>query len=127
MAEKISLEKNSELQEINKKLDFLIGEVTQLKSEMNLMKSKNEEQIYKLDSRIYGVCSEMITNLYKLQSTIYNYSSDCRDGNRKITEEVKELQTRTTYSKFMERFALWSPIVFIGLITWFIVLFIILS
>lgn len=127
MAEKVSLEKNSDIQEINKKLDFLIGEITQLKSDVKNLKSKNEEQLYKLDSRIYGICSEVISSLYKMQSSIYNYSSDMRDGNRKITEEVKELQSKTTYSKFMERFALWSPIIFIGLITWFVILFIILD
>ena len=125
MAEKVSLEKNSDdIREINKKLDFLINEVAALKSEVNDLKSDNEDKIYKLDSKIYGVCSEVISNLYKLQSTIYNYSSDSRDNTRKITEEVKELQKQTTYSRFLEKLWILSPAFMIIAVTWFIVLII---
>ena len=125
MAEKVSLEKNSDdIREINKKLDFLINEVVALKSEVNDLKSDNEDKIYKLDSKIYGVCSEVISNLYKLQSTIYNYSSDSRDNTRKITEEVKELQNQTVYSKFVEKLLILSPAFMIIAMTWFILLII---
>ena len=134
MAEKISLEKNSDIQEINQKLDFLIGEVTQLKSEINNLKSSNEEKIYKLDSRLYGVCSEVITNLYKLQSTIYNYSSDCREGIRELQskfhdegysvgKKLDDLQDKTIYSRFIEKLLIFSPLIAGGGVLWVVFMY----
>lgn len=127
MAEKVSLEKNSDIQEINKKLDFLIGEVTQLKSEMNMMKSKNEEQIYKLDSRIYGVCSDLKDHIYKLKSTIYDSSSKLSDSHYRVQKEIEELQNQTTYSKFIDKVLPWSPLILTGGVIWAMVLHAILS
>lgn len=129
MSKKVSLDKNSntEIQEINKKLDFLISEVAQIKSEMNRLQSNNEDRLYKLDSRIHGVCGEVINNLYKLQSSIYNYSSDFRDGNRKISDEVKELQKQTTNSQLVEKFFAYSPLIIIGVTIWFVILILVLN
>lgn len=134
MTEKVSLEKNSDIREINKKLDYLIGEVTQLKSEMNNLKSSNEEKIYKLDSRLYGVCSEVITNLYKLQSTIYNYSSDCREGIRELKskfhdegysvgKKLDDLQDKTIYSRFIEKLLVFSPLIAGGGVLWVVFMY----
>ena len=124
MSEKISLDKNhSEIQEINKKLDFLIGEVANIKGEMSRLQSKNEEQIYKLDSRIYHVCSDLKEHIYKLQSAVYDSSSKLSDSHYRVQKEIEELQNQTTYSKFIDRFLPWSPLIAGGGVVWFIFMY----
>lgn len=121
MADKISLEKHattSDVQEINNKLDFLIDEVKNIRRDMENLQSQNSEKLYQLDSRFYKLCGDLQHQIYEFQNKFYS-------GNKNITEEIRELQTKTTHSKVMERLITWFP-AFVGMGLWFIIMLVIL-
>ena len=121
MADKVSLEKNynsKEIQDINRKLDFLIDEVQNIRRDMQDLQSQNSDKLYRLDSRFYKLCGDLQQQIYEFQNKFYR-------GNKNITEELKELQTRTTYSRLMEKIITWSPAI-IGMGFWFIVMMLLL-
>ena len=121
MADKVSLKKNnapSEIQDINRKLDFMIDEVQNLRRDMQDLQSQNSDKLYQLDSRFYKLCGDLQQQIYEFQNKFYS-------GNRNVTEELKELQNRTSYSLMIEKLMAWFP-AFIGLGFWFIIMLIIL-
>lgn len=119
MADKVSLEKyanTSDIQEINHKLDFLIDEVKNIRRDMEDLQSQNTDKLYQMDSRFYKLCSDLQHQIYDFQNKFYS-------GNKNITEEIRELQTRTTYSKFTEKILTWFP-AFVGMGLWFVIMMI---
>ena len=121
MADKVSLEKHaniSDIQDINRKLDFLIDEVKNIHRDIEDLQSQNTDKLYQLDLRFYKLFSD-------LQHQIYDFQSKFFKGNRNISEEIRELQTHTTYSKFIEKILIWSP-AFIGMSIWFIIMLVII-
>lgn len=128
---KISLDKKAEssaqIQEVSQKLDFLIGEIQTLQREVNSLKSnmselqeKNREQLYRLDSQFYKLCSDLQSQIYKFQSAFY-------EGSRDVKDELKELQERTSYSRFLDKILPWTPAILIGGAAWVMILRIILD
>lgn len=128
---KISLDKKAEssaqIQEVSQKLDFLIGEIQTLQREVNSLKSnmselqeKNREQLYRLDSQFYKLCSDLQNQIYKFQSAFY-------EGSRDVKDELKELQERTSYSRFLDKILPWTPAILIGGAAWVMILRIILD
>ena len=128
---KISLDKKTDssakIQEVNQKLDFLIGEIQTLQREVNSLKSnmsdlqeKNREQLYRLDSQFYKLCSDLQSQIYKFQSAFY-------EGSRDVKDELKELQDRTTYSRFLDKILPWTPAILIGGAAWMLILRMILD
>ncbi len=122
MSKKVSLDKNSEAQ-INEKLDFIIGEIQNLQRDINALKSnvadlqeKNQDQLYRLDSRFYRLCGDLQNQLYKFQSEFYS-------GSRNIKEELRDLQEKTGYSRFMDKVLPWSPLIIAGGTLWAVVMF----
>lgn len=123
MSDKISLEKNcnsAEIQEINQKLDFLIGEVKSIRHDMKELQSQNTDKLYQLDSRFYQLCSDLQSQIYKFQSEFYS-------GNQNISRELKELQEQTTYSRFMDKVLPLTPAFLIGGMVWLFLIAIILD
>lgn len=123
MSDKISLEKNcnsAEIQEINQKLDFLIGEVKSIRRDMKELQSQNTDKLYQLDSRFYQLCSDLQSQIYKFQSEFYS-------GNQNISRELKELQEQTTYSRFMDKVLPLTPAFLIGGMVWLFLITIILD
>lgn len=123
---KISLNKNADsnaqIREVNQKLDFLIGEIQTLQREVNSLKSnmddlqeKNREQLYRLDSQFYKLCSDLQNQIYKFQSAFY-------EGSRDVKDELKELQDKTRYSRFVEKILPWTPAILIGGAAWMLIL-----
>lgn len=128
---KISLDKktdsSAQIQEVNQKLDFLIDEIQTLQREVNSLKSnmgelqeKNREQLYRLDSQFYKLCSDLQSQIYKFQSAFY-------EGSRDVKDELKELQERTSYSRFLDKILPWTPAILIGGAAWVMILRIILD
>lgn len=122
MAKKVSLDKNSEAQ-INEKLDFIIGEIKNMQRDINSLKSnvaelqeKNQDQLYRLDSRFYRLCGDLQNQLYKFQTEFYS-------GSRDVKDELKELQEKTTYSRFLDKILPWSPLIIAGGTIWAMILF----
>ena len=125
MADKVSLKKPKEvsaeqIQAINEKLDFLIDEVQDIRRNMLDLQTANKEQLYKVDSQLYSVCSDLKSQIYKFQSEFY-------DGNQNVKEELRELQKKTSYSRFMDKMLPWSPAILIGGGIWAMVLLAIFS
>ncbi len=125
MAGKVSLKKTQEvsaeqIQALNAKLDFLIDEVQDLRRNMRDLQTANKEQLYKVDSQLYSVCSDLKSQIYKFQSEFY-------DGSHHVKEELKELQKQTSYSRFMDKMLPWSPAILIGGGIWAMVLLAIFS
>ncbi len=125
MAGKVSLKKTQEvsaeqIQALNEKLDFLIDEVQDLRRNMRDLQTANKEQLYKVDSQLYSVCSDLKSQIYKFQSEFY-------DGSHHVKEELKELQKQTSYSRFMDKMLPWSPAILIGGGIWAMVLLAIFS
>ena len=104
--------------DINRKLDFLIDEVKNIHRDIEDLQSQNTDKLYQLDLRFYKLFSD-------LQHQIYDFQSKFFKGNRNISEEIRELQTHTTYSKFIEKILIWSP-AFIGMSIWFIIMLVII-
>lgn len=128
---KISLDKKAEssvqIHEVSQKLDFLISEIQTLQREVNSLKSnmselqeKNREQLYRLDSQFYKLCSDLQSQIYKFQSAFY-------EGSRDVKDELKELQERTSYSRFLDKILPWTPAILIGGAAWVMILRIILD
>lgn len=128
---KISLDKKAEssvqIHEVSQKLDFLIGEIQTLQREVNSLKSnmselqeKNREQLYRLDSQFYKLCSDLQSQIYKFQSAFY-------EGSRDVKDELKELQEHTSYSRFLDKILPWTPAILIGGAAWVMILRIILD
>ena len=118
MSDKVSLEKNcasSEIQEMNRKLDFLIDEVKNIRRDMNELQSQNTDKLYKLDSNFYKLCSDLQSQIYKFQSEFYS-------GSKNVSKELKELQEQTTYSRFLDKVLPWTPAIFIGGTFWLILI-----
>lgn len=123
MADKVSLEKNctpSEIKEINRKLDFLIEEVKDIRRDMKEMQSQNTDKLYRLDSRFYKLCSD-------LQSQIYNFQSEFYSGTKNVSKGLKELQEQSTYSRFIDKIVPLTPAVLIGGIVWLFLIAVILD
>lgn len=143
MAEKISLKKNkddpdAQIQAVNEKLDFLINEIREIKIEMNRLQASNDDKMYKLDSRIYSVCSSLKEQVYKLESKVYEGNSDLRNSiyhldtrvyqnAGDLKEGIKNLQNKTTYSRFLDNILPWSPLIIAGGTIWVMVMHAILS
>ncbi|MBO4401612.1 MAG: hypothetical protein J5809_07180 [Selenomonadaceae bacterium] len=123
---KISLDKkadsNVQIKEVSQKLDFLISEIQTLRHEVDSLKSnmsdlqeKNREQLYRLDSQFYKLCSDLQNQIYKFQSAFY-------EGSRDVKDELKELQDKTRYSRFVEKILPWTPAILIGGAAWMLIL-----
>ena len=125
MSEKVNLEKNSnaDIKEINRKLDLLINEVSQLKNDMNRLQSQSDSNLYKFDSQFRILCSDLKEHIYKLKTTVYDCSSKLSDGNYNLTKELKELQNQTTYSKFIDKLLPLSPVILAGGTFWLIFMY----
>lgn len=129
---KVSLDKkanksDAQIQEVNQKLDFLIGEIKTLQREVDSLKSnmgelqeKNREQLYRLDSQFYKLCSDLQSQIYKFQSAFY-------EGSRDVKDELKELQEHTSYSRFIDKILPWTPAILIGGAAWMLILRMILD
>ena len=125
MPEKISLEKKSDadVQEINKKLDLLIKEVSQLKCDINRLQSQSDNDLYKFDSKFRDLCYDLKEQIYKTKTVVYDCSSKLSDGNYKVEQEMKELQKQTTYSRFLDKLLPLSPLILAGGTVWLIFLY----
>lgn len=127
MPDKVSLEKkignsDAQISEVSQKLDFLISEIQTLQREVDSLKSnmsdlqeKNREQLYRLDSQFYKLCSDLQNQIYKFQSAFY-------EGSRDVKDELKELQDKTRYSRFVEKILPWTPAILIGGAAWMLIL-----
>ena len=115
MADKVSLVKDyshSELQEINKKLDFLISEITDIRREMKDLKTQNSDDLYQLSSRFYKLCSDLQSQSFDFQTKLYN-------GNKNVSKQLQDLQTQAAYSRFANKSFSFSTMMFCG-IMWLI-------
>lgn len=115
MADKVSLVKDyshSELQEINKKLDFLISEITDIRREMKDLKTQNSDDLYQLSSRFYKLCSDLQSQFFDFQTKLYN-------GNKNVSKQLQDLQNQAAYSRFSNKSFSFSTMMFCG-IMWLI-------
>ena len=122
MADKVSLEKNinpTEIQNINRKLDFLIDEVQNIRREMQDLETQNSDKLYQLDSRFYKLCSDLQHQIYEFQNKFYS-------GTKNVTQELKELQSQTGYSHFLKNISLTSAVMMGGL-AWLLSMILILD
>lgn len=111
MADKVSLEKNinpTEIRDINRKLDFLIDEVQNIRREMQDLQTKNADRLYQLDTRFYKLCGDLQHQIYEFQNKFYS-------GTKNVSQELKELQSQTGYSHFLKNLSLTSALMAGGL------------
>jgi len=122
MADKVSLEKNinpTEIRDINRKLDFLIDEVQNIRREMQDLQTKNADRLYQLDTRFYKLCGDLQHQIYEFQNKFYS-------GTKNVSQELKELQSQTGYSHFLKNLSLTSALMAGGL-AWLISMILILE
>lgn len=123
MADKVSLEKHhtaAELQEINRKLDFLMNEVSEIRRDLKDLQTENADDLYQLNSKFYKFCNELQGQFFEFQSKIYSGSKD-------VSKQLQDLQAQNAYSRFMSKsFSISSALLFGGL-AWLLSLIIILD
>lgn len=122
MADKVSLEKNinpTEIRDINRKLDFLIDEVQNIRREMQDLQTKNADKLYQLDTRFYKLCGDLQHQIYEFQNKFYS-------GTKNVSQELKELQSQTGYSHFLKNLSLTSALM-VGGLAWLISMILILE
>ena len=119
----VDLEKhhaNTDIQEINRKLDFLINEVNEIRRDIKDLQTENADDLYQLNSKFYKFFNDLQGQLFEFQSKIYS-------GSKNVAKQIQDLQSQNAYSHFMNKsFSLTSAIIFGGL-AWLLSLILILD
>lgn len=118
----------------DEKLDYLIGKVEQLESEINKLKIGNEKSNYELNSKFYEAFKILHDNIYRLDAERYKHYSALNDTihelnskNRSLEKHIEKIEEHTPTNQFIEKILPLSPVILMALIFWAILLCVILN
>ena len=120
MAEKVSLKKNdAQIQEVNEKLDQILGEIAEIRREVNRLKSADEENLYQLDVKIRNVARNLTDEIYKIDRRMYNNHDELSRNFRKIDKRIDD---NSALAVFIDKVLPWTPAILIGGAAWLLII-----
>ncbi len=124
MPDKVSLDKNNgssdvQLQTVNEKLDQILGEIAEIRREVNRLKSADEENLYQLDVKIRNVARNLTDEIYKIDRRMYSNHDELSRNFRKIDKRIDD---NSALSVFIDKVLPWTPAILIGGAAWLLII-----
>ena len=111
----------------DEKLDLVLGEIAEIKHEIQKLKNSNEQNAYNLETKVQEIFRGLRDNITSMDSANYHHYSNLDRIVRDVDKRIGKVEESTPINQLTEKISSWSPVILLSVFMWAVVIFIILQ